>query len=89
MELQPRRRRSEALARWADPGWWGGSAGWGWGPRQACGRCRNRPELCRALYFLPPSLGEPLAGSGTLRQAPFHSQPPRGTPSDRLLKGGL
>lgn len=31
MELQPRRRRSEALARWADPGWWGGSAGWGWG----------------------------------------------------------
>ena len=30
-ELQLRRRRSEAPARWADPGWWGGSADWGWG----------------------------------------------------------
>ena len=45
-------------------------------------------ELCRGLCFLPPSLGELLAGSGTPRQAPFHSQSPRGTPSDRLLKGG-
>ena len=65
------------------------SQDWGRGAQAARGCCRNRPELCRGLCFLPACLGELLAGSGTPRQAPFHRQPPRGSPSDRLLKGGL